>query len=190
MIKEIYLDIDDTLNKFFEGLMKFYHLSTDYASWSDIGSYNIRGHVNSKRRHPLSVQAFWSALPEDFWFDLEKSDMCDELIDRCFDMVGPHNTYVATSPTKCSDSFAAKHRWIVANLPESFHRNFFITPRKYKLGKPGALLIDDHSDNCRLFAAEGGLGITVPRPWNEMSKLSHRSMQYVFETLEALTVGT
>jgi hypothetical protein len=58
--------------------------------------------------------------------------------------------------------------WIHDNLPEWLHREYAITPRKWRFARPDALLIDDYGENIRLWREKGGPAIMVPRPWNDL----------------------
>lgn len=187
MIKEIYIDVDDVLNNFFPDLMDELGIPPELFPFDPSLGFDLFSHVNKHlpgRWH--SAAEFWDSIPGDWWRHISKSDLCDRLVQACFDMVGPENVYVATSPTKCSQSMAAKHEWIRDNLPEPLHRQFFITPRKWCLGKPGALLIDDNQDNTARFCTRGGEVILRPRPWNCQHRLTSNSDDIVMLLLQVL----
>ena len=102
------------------------------------------------------------------WRTVPKSPQCDWLIEKAADIVGQEEVFLATSPTKDPPSHADKLHWIQDNLPEWIQRQYFITPRKWLLGKPGTVLFDDNIENCENFRKEGGEAILVPRPWNPL----------------------
>jgi hypothetical protein len=68
-------------------------------------------------------------------------------------------------------------------LPDWIRRQYFITPRKWKLRNKESLLIDDHDLNIDLFR-EKGQGLLVPRPWN--TKHSTNTMSHLVKYLGEL----
>jgi 5'(3')-deoxyribonucleotidase len=193
LIKEIYLDMDDVLNTCGESIFELFGVGGE--PFIPAYGYDIVGMVNyilfqrDNNHECISVSDFWSSIPGFFWGDIPKSKGCDALVEQCIQCVGAENVYVATTPTKCSDQMKYKHRWILENLPESLHRNFFLTPRKWQLGCPGALLIDDHAGNVHKFRARGGHGIIHPQPWNINTHYCPMNPEYTMSMLEDLTFG-
>jgi len=196
-ISEIYLDMDDVLNTC--GLSIFELFRVGGEPFDTKFGYNIVGMVNHIKRQrqrdpeayePISVPDFWDSIPGKFWGAIPKTEYCDALVDRCISCVGAENVFIATTPTKCSQQMAQKYEWIVEHLPKELHRNFFITPRKWKLGKPGALLIDDKTENVDFFRREGGRGIVHPQPWNINHNFYPRNFEYTMGVLEDIFGAT
>jgi 5'(3')-deoxyribonucleotidase len=179
----IILDIDDVLNTLSMHIMQ--HFGCHVGPWdyylypTDIG-YDV---VQASRRlggNPLvadswdnvTIPDFWKEVTNaDLWRTAPKSPQCDYLIKLAADLVGQEQVLLATTPTKCPVSHGHKLEWIWDNLPQWIHRQYFLTPRKWCLGKPGVVLIDDNNENCRLFEEEGGTAILLPRPWNNRNHL-------------------
>lgn len=172
-LKRIILDLDDVLNSLTLYLMKtVFHVDVDiYEYWKfpvEAG-YDIIKAVSIMNDEPaLSVSDFWEKVPRESWQNVPKSRECDWLIEKCAQLVGCDEVYIATSPTKDPESHAAKVIWIRENLPKWLHRQYFITPRKWLLARPDTLLIDDAQHNCTAFWDEGGKSINLPRPWNPL----------------------
>jgi 5'(3')-deoxyribonucleotidase len=170
-MREIYLDVDDTLNSLTLHILNHYGCpisAFDYGHFPTHVGYDImRAAVELGGDAPTDVAEFWIGVTEaDLWRSAPKSPQCDTIIDMAATAVGRENVYIATSPTKDALSHSDKVEWIQDNLPEWLHRQYFITPRKWQLGQPGALLVDDHKENCDKFIQRGGDALLVPRPWN------------------------
>ena len=191
---EIYLDLDDVLNTFTESFLDNFGLKPDITTLCPKIGWDMAAQIN--RLHGLegddrlTAKALWSMVRPSFWSSVPKAEHTDELVEMCLDLVGPKNVFVATSPTKCSQSMAEKHKWIIENLPRQLHRQFMITPRKWKLSQPGALLVDDcwtniKCENEQRWADRGGDYILVPRPWNELHDRTTQAFAHIKAELEA-----
>ena len=188
MIHRIILDVDDVLNSlslhiighFGGGVLPFdYGAFPISVGYDIISACEILGGSVPHKPNPdwddtyetdesiPDVAAFWDRVTRDnLWRAAPKSPQCDNLIDRAASIVGREEVYLATTPTKDPQSHGDKLHWIWDNLPSWIHRQYFITPRKWLLGKPGVVLFDDHLNNCESFVKEGGEALLVPRPWN------------------------
>lgn len=177
----IILDIDDVLNNLTLHLMRHFGCDIgefEYEAFPLPGTYDVSAAVEAAGGsvpimdtldNPASIDVpqFWKEVTDsDLWRTCPKSPQCDSLVNTAASLVGQEQVYLATTPTKCPVSHAHKLEWIWENLPGWIHRQYFLTPRKWCLGKPGVVLIDDNTDNCRLFEEEGGHPILLPRPWN------------------------
>jgi len=182
-IKRIILDMDDVLNKFYHAFWAHYELDLQTQPYLPEFGWDMLGMVNHYRRldgeREFTLVELWDTIPPEFWSSVPKADHCDDLIQLAVDHVGEDEVYLATSPTKCSGSMGAKHQWIVDNLPSFLHRKFFITPRKWLLGKPGVVLIDDCQANIDKIQDEDGDGITFPALWNPQHRHYDDPMRYV-----------
>jgi hypothetical protein len=174
-IDTIYLDLDDVCNTLSPFLLRWLNVPvepTDYSRYP--GRMDIVPAANrllGQRRY--TRKTFWEAIPRRAWVECPESDFFHWLLRACKRITG-RSIYIATATTKDPDCLAGKLEWIHAHFPKWMHRQYFITPRKWKLGKPGSLLIDDNEKNCRLFEEAGGLAIRVPRPWNDAAAFSPR----------------
>lgn len=183
LIDTIYLDIDDVLNTLSATVLRHYgvdqgRIENDYPLGA---GYNLPLALSILTGEPpLELSEFWG-LPRDLWSTVPLSEEF-WVLDYCAQLVGEENVFLATSPVKCPECLAGKFEWIVKFLPEWIHRQYFITPRKTRLGAPHALLIDDYEGNCDGFVARHGHTILVPRPWNRNHGLDTNT--YLFNSLK------
>jgi hypothetical protein len=172
MIHTIYLDLDDVLNTCTPYLLQQVGCpvqATDYSKCSR--AYNIVGTANrllgfKRSRDRFTRQTFWQSISRRAWAEIPCSLESAWLLRACKRIVGRREVYIATCPIEDPECMAGKLEWIHRNLPTWMHRQFFVTPRKWKLSQPGTLLIDDNEANCRKFEAAGGVALRFPRPWN------------------------
>lgn len=177
MINRIFLDIDDVLNGLSLHIMRHFGCDVgpfDYGLYPINIGYDIITAVEMCGGScPSDPATFWDEVTAaDLWKTTPKSPQCDWLIEKAAGIVGQEEVLLATSPTKDPQSHSDKLYWIQNNLPEWIQRQYFITPRKWLLGKPGAVLFDDNIENCDKFGEEGGRAILVPRPWNPLNPLN------------------
>ncbi len=172
VVDTIILDIDDTLNSLSLVIMGFFGCPVgpyDYDKFPVELGYDVMAAVNQMLElaedEAWQLKDFWNAIPRELWAEAPLSLESSYLLERSAQLVGEENVYLATSPTKCPESHAGKVEWMHQFLPEWIHRQYFITPRKWKLANAESLLIDDCDDNIELFNRKGQ-GLIVPRPWN------------------------
>lgn len=188
-INEIYLDLDDVLNRLTMYTLFSVGLNVDYNSYDGYPTkfgYNILGaakHLAGGEWNP-ALGTFWDMISRKIWAECPKSELCDWLIAISVDLVGEDNVFIASSPTKDPDCLAGKLEWIHNNLPKFLHRQYFITPRKVQLAHPGALLIDDSDSNVLGWRERGGSAIIVPRPWNCFNEYTNDAESFIHNTLE------
>lgn len=168
MIREIYIDLDDVLNVFSNYALTFMGCEVPaYNKWPSVNFDVVENYARFKNGAAITPTEFWQAIPEHLWATVPKSPECDLFVALATNLVGMDNVFIATSPVMDGGCHAGKWTWINDNLPSYLRRQYFITPRKVKLGAPGRLLIDDNEDNCQGFEELGGTAILVPRPWNK-----------------------
>ena len=191
----IILDIDDVLNSLSLHIMRHFGCDIgpfEYSAFPIPGTYDVIAAIVALGQPvPITtnpdfdpndpdgasefipdIPRFWTEVTDaDLWRTCPKSLECDRLINTAEVLVGRDQVLLATTPTKCPLSHAHKLEWITENLPDWLHRQYFLTPRKWCLAKPGVVLIDDTNHNCRLFEEEGGHAILLPRPWNDRHTL-------------------
>jgi hypothetical protein len=167
MIHTIYLDLDDVLNTLTPFLLRYVGAPVavdDYSSYP--GKLDIVPAVNWMLGRQYTQETFWQSIPRRIWVEAPRSAEFHWLLRACKRAVASE-VYIATSPTKDPECLAGKLEWMHAHLPKWMHRQFFVTPRKWKLAQPGTLLVDDNEANCRKFEAAGGVALRFPRPWND-----------------------
>jgi hypothetical protein len=110
------------------------------------------------------AESFWAGLGYDFWANLDWTAEGQALLAQLEGLFGDRIALL-TSPAKTSGCAEGKLAWIGRHLPK-YARRYFIGPPKELIAGPGKILVDDHEENTRKFAAAGGRAILVPRPWN------------------------
>lgn len=132
----------------------------------------------------MTADEFWEPIDRlgpDFWINIPRYPWFGELVDLCR---CPQFT-IATTPSRHANSTAGKLMAIQAMFGAHF-RDYLITPRKWLLGGPGRVLIDDNEENCEKFVSHGGEAILFPRPWNENREHSADPLAYTKRRLIAL----
>lgn len=150
-----YIDMDGVLVDFVEGVCKAKNVENPYTTttFRDYGIEKVLG------------KDMWEGLEQDFWANLSKSAIADDVINACVNFFGLDHCYIATSPTLNIGCASGKKAWIKQHYPE-FYEKVIIIKDKYLLAKPTAVLIDDSDGKIADFRASGGYGYLIGRPWN------------------------
>ncbi len=173
---KIFLDLDDVCNKFTMHALEVVgcpveagdlHLFNPEWGFDIIQAANAL-YPTCDSHFKFTLESFWRQIGRDVWRDAPESDEFKILLRHCESLVGRENTRIATTPVKDPESLAGKLEWIHYHFPKWMHRQYHMTPLKYDLAKPGALLIDDSEKNVNEFRQHGGQAILVPRPWNSL----------------------
>jgi hypothetical protein len=178
-IHSVVLDLDDTLNSCTMHVLKTLGCgvhSFEYCSFPpDIGYNLIEAWSHFTGRDPVDPAMFWEWVSRKTWAQMPRSSQF-WLIESAALMVGIDNVLIATVPTKSPDCLFGKYEWMEQHLPPWMSRQYNITPRKWRLSVPGALLIDDADHNIdqwkrRPDGMPSGDAILVPRPWNSLHEI-------------------
>ncbi len=174
-IKEIFIDLDDVLNKFtMEALTEvgcIVNQQNPFSNYDPAWSWNIVKAANALHPHQeFTADKFWRSFSEYFWANLPRSDEFDFLLEESIKLVGKEDITILSSPTRHPTCAAGKIRWIRDYCPHWMQCQYLLGPQKFRCAKPGALLIDDNDENVEKFLAKGGQAILVPRPWNSRHK--------------------
>lgn len=116
----------------------------------------------------MTEDDFWHAIHaigSDFWSNLDPLPWCRDLI-RIVGEICP-TWEIASTPSKHPSAQSGKAEWLDHYLGngQSFE-DYNLTRRKWRLAKPGVVLIDDNDKNCRQFCDHGGESVLFPQPWN------------------------
>ncbi|MHC4297930.1 MAG: hypothetical protein ACYS7Y_11555 [Planctomycetota bacterium] len=185
-IKRILLDVDDVLNQFTMFSLKLAGCDVDPMDNSQFPTevgYDVTAacnllHPSFRRWTPVD---YWAMMPKSAWSHTPKSPECDWIIDTCADLVGEENVFLCTSATNNPECLAGKLMWIQRELPKWLHRQYCITPNKYLLAAPDAILIDDSLKNCEQFQENTGRVFLVPKPWNpDYPRDTRKSLEEIF----------
>lgn len=180
MIHTIYLDMDDVLVELVPGVLRWFGVGSNYADYP-LRSRNTEKALNTLAGREVAKGDLWHRFGTDFWANLSKTPQANWLISACKRLVGPGNVFLASYPISAA-SAAGKIEWIRRHLPKWLHEQYVLTPRKWMLAQPGALLIDDTPAFCRRWMERGGEATLFPRPWNEARGRNPR--EYVTRMLE------
>ncbi len=191
-IKEIFIDLDDVLNKFtMEALMEvgcYINKQNPFGNYNSDWGWNIVKAANALHpHHSFTAKQFWGSFSIFFWANLPRSDEFNFLLKESIKLVGKDNICILSSPTENPICVAGKLEWIQKFCPHWMHRQYLLGPQKFRCAKLGALLIDDNDNNVDKFYAKGGRTILVPRPWNrqfETNTMDH--LAFSFEHLQGL----
>ena len=136
---------------------------------------------------PEEQKKFWQPMGEHFWENLPWSSEGKELFANVERLVGIENIGILTTPCDTPGSMEGKKNWVRRELPQLVKR-FWPGSTKGFMGSPGHVLIDDSDHNVEGFAASGGNGILMPRPYNKGAHLVKADgtspVSYVVERLE------
>lgn len=178
----IYLDMDGVLADFISSALSVHGRDPEEVlrSWPP-GKYDVVQVLG------MSEQKFWREIDahggpmsvstpgQPFWKDLKPYPWRDAIWDLC-GRYAP--TCILTSPSKNSGSVAGKVRWLQDWMGYDF-RDYILAPRKWRVSRPGAVLIDDQDRNCQKWEKAGGTAIVFPRPWNSRHELAHEAYMHV-----------
>lgn len=183
LITEVFLDLDDTLNRFSPAAMKFVGCPIDIDTYCGEpqfrGDYDLVKRVNSYRPgREFTLQEFWNSIPRSFWATTPLALDFDRILAACEALVGPKNIIILTAPTKDPDCLAGKLEWIHDHLPSQYHRQYIVTARKQYCAGPGRLMVDDSDANLDAWALRGGQYIRVPQPWNRGWELAEQGYRW------------
>lgn len=181
---KIYLDMDGVLTECQHGALEQFGVPLD--EWP-MGQYTQKVLADNGVDNVIDLTGdeFWSNFDERFWARLKKTQLCDDLIDICAELVGKNNVFIASRPTSHPGSWSGKYTWILENLSPWIHNQVsLITYSKSALAKPGTMLIDDTASNVIKFQQHGGLSILVPRPWNGNNSADSSVINTVAQILE------
>lgn len=173
MIKRIFLDLDDVLNKF--TMSALHHVGCPVSQYTfdefpvECG-YDIIKAANSffrsEQDHFFGRDEFWSLFGEKFWANLPVASEMLCFIDWSVTAVGIKNVYILTSATGAEGCLEGKRKWIIKHLGHDWVQRLITCKDKFVCAHSYSLLIDDSWDNVAKFVDEGGRAIIVPRPWN------------------------
>lgn len=155
----IYCDLDGVIANFVEGAIEAADLPLTYdevVQWNFFKPY-------------MSVTEFWGRIHAHscFWEDLPVYPWAHELVGalRSFGDV-----IFCTDPSHDEESSTGKIRWLKRHgfLSKGDPDCYVLLRDKFLLSKPGTVLVDDSTYNCRMFTGlqDQGDAILFPQRWN------------------------
>ena len=181
---KVYLDIDGVLADFVSGVHKAFNISysyTDYPYTKGLWDWFAEADLTWDKVDSVCDVEFWAGL--EWIFD---GQSIYHMVRRYTRRSG-NSLNLLTTPMKNINSTVGKLTWIQEHLGENHRKQALITGADKKIfAGPDTLLIDDQDKNVEEFVAAGGMGILVPRPWNELWGWANESLQVVKNSLEML----
>jgi 5'(3')-deoxyribonucleotidase len=171
----VFLDMDGVLVNFNKGTFEAFGLNYDYhhPALNEWCYYKYFG---------ISFEKFNAVCDINFWANLEWMHDGKQILDEIASRFG--NIYLLTTPMPHPGSGTGKILWIEKHLPRYAKRTIITQASKHILAGPDCLLIDDKDENVSEFVAAGGMGILVPRPWNELRSWADDTLEVVKNNLE------
>ena len=159
----IYLDMDEVLVDFVGGACAAH-------GWTREQFEKVRtpGVWSMPEFMGLSLDEFWEpihAAGENFWFDLNPTPWCKEVIELAEEY--SKEWHIVTAPSRCETSYTGKVRWLKSYFGPQFN-NFVITPHKHILAQEHTWLIDDREKNVESFCEDGGNALCFPNLGNNL----------------------
>ena len=178
----IFLDMDGVLCDYYGGIWDLVASGAfgsppptvaGKAAWP----YRCRlGDWNFYDNDPLNLTAGRVAkfMDRQFYANLRPLPDAADILRAAEQLAGPNNVYLLSAPWDTDGSVDGKRDWIARELP-SYRRRTLIGTPKEACSAPGNYLLDDRLENAAAFnmnpetgEIHGGIGILVPRPWNEL----------------------
>lgn len=159
-----FLDLDGVLVNFVGGACRHHKMPTPYTRAASLGEWDVVKLLD------VSPDQFWRGMGYDFWRLLDWMPDGRDILAVVESVFGADNVCLLTSP---SDNFGAvegKRAWVKNHLPSYFDRLIVGRCKDFMAG-PERVLVDDYPVNVEKFSAAGGLGLLVPRPWNNQYEL-------------------
>mgnify|MGYP001187749547 CR=1 FL=1 len=151
----IYLDMDGVLVDFVSGAIEATGIDLTHDTWTEWDAYRLK---------EWSSDQFWAPINERlyFWEDLQPYPWAEELLELCKSF---GEVVFCSTPSRNPESASGKLTWLQQRGWLKDH-DCILMKDKWRLAKPGTILIDDRRDSCALFSAHGGKSICFPQPWN------------------------
>jgi len=166
MIKQIYLDQDGCIARFFESALS--NLNKKYRKDNPItiNEYIEYGKFDMAGLFGIENKDFWTCVEDSqyFWDNLSTFPWSKDLYDflRKFAPVT-----ILSSPSDGGSCVYGKVQWLKKHIDSDITTGDCIfTKKKHLLANPESLLIDDLQKNCDEFITAGGKAVCIPSTWN------------------------
>jgi hypothetical protein len=196
----ILLDVDCVLADWVPAACRAHGLTPEavYAVWP-AGEYGMDGPLaealrragrwpggalNRDAARPFTAEDFWAPLngSAEFWATLPKTPWCDDLVALALGLT--EDVWLVSAPSRCPSSHLGKLDWVRRHFGDGFDR-LVLTPHKYLLANPSAVLVDDRDDNVRAFRLAAGRATLFPAHHNRDHVYKDRPLDVVGPFLES-----
>lgn len=180
---KVFLDMDGVLVDFLGGLHSVFKEDYDYDVYPyTLGKWNA---LDELRGGTVPFEIIDGACCERLWAKLNW--MHDGI--RIYEAVISNfdDVTLLTTPMPNPGSWTGKYLWVKEVLGPCMAKKMIITSgSKSVVAGPDTCLIDDRDKNVKDFGEAGGSAILVPRPWNCMHDLRHKTYEVVEQSIKAL----
>ena len=175
MALTFFVDMDGVIVDFLGGAFEYHAPHKSIETHWPIGEWGTDKTI--EHIFDLSPKMFWGSLDRRFWARLNWMPDGREFMD----FIAPYKPCLLSSPA--FGGADGKQIWIKNNLPDIWaKRRYLLGPAKHYVSRPGAVLIDDHEENCRAWLKHGGIAILYPRLWNNLYHIKD-PLKYVKEEI-------
>ncbi len=168
----IYVDCDGVLGDW----VKQVHSWADkpLKPWKAWDGFSEHGISQAELDDMMSFVSFWNSMEllpgaKRLWAEVGK------LAD---------SAYVCTRPFPHPNCLLGRAVWLQKELGINTQQTIYMHD-KYELARPGAILIDDNLDNCRLFVEKGGHAILYPQSYNSRIEVKDKT-QFVLDEIHKI----
>lgn len=165
-LPRIFLDMDGVLTAWSKAAHEVHGLPPLYPWRYTWGSKGWDWHKEAG----LNDTTLFAPMGRKFWANIGWTPEGKHIIKLCLDAVGYYNICLLSSPGHTDGSIDGRFDWINRELPK-FRSRTLLGNCKDMCSHSGAILIDDNQDNVDMWQDAGGIGILVPRPWNNRYEL-------------------
>lgn len=184
-----FIDMDGVVADFVGGVAKAHHRPYPYT----FGDPTSMGVFDIEKFWHMSPDQFWEPIRANpnFWYTLDETPEGRGIVEAAVSAFGQDNCCFLTAPDfKDPHGVVGKHYWIEKHYPKFKEDTIFGTAKQFLAG-PGRCLVDDRDKNIKEFKAFGGIGIRVPRLWNQEWQESNHTLDIVKERIhDAATIPT
>ena len=172
MTTTIYVDCDMVLADWVKQI--HYWADKPLKPWKAWDGFAEHGITQADLDDAMSFVSFWDSMTRIPGAKRLWAEVCD-LAD---------SAYVCTRPFPDPNCLYGRAVWLKREMDIEIRQTIFMHD-KYELARPGAILIDDNVENCRLFREKGGDAILYPQSYNGTIDVEDKT-QYVLDSIKIL----
>ena len=174
---EMYVDLDGVVTDFYRAACAMAGRKVEDAPPGALATCDVSWIFNRfkgkrEKSHEEGEREFWwklQARDSKWWSNLQTYDDAVLMMLNIINLLGAENVAFLTSPSeKATASATGKVDFILDFCRKlGFQLDWVLTPFKWRLARPGVILLDDNVDNCVEFREFGGDAILYDAPWNQ-----------------------